>query len=308
MAELSIGDAVGSGFQLIRRRPAAVLLWGLVELALAAATAGLFGSFYLDVISQVLANAQSGATTSSPEVMGRILSMQMSSYLLSLVSMFVRTVLYCAAFRSVLRPDDSRFGYLRVGAAELFLFIILIGVYIAAIVALVVPLLVAGVLVAGLVAAHAVAAAVIVGIVASVALFVGIVYVALRFSLVGPMTVDDGKFHLFDAWALTRRHAGGLFVLALCLFAILLIGEVVVGLVALLTGISLLSSLAGGLSHIQIFFHQSPAVILASLAPFLLGAAVLWIPLTGCMFAISGAPWAKAYRDLSGPDLAATFA
>jgi hypothetical protein len=36
--------------------------------------------------------------------------------------------------------------------------------------------------------------------------------------------------------------------------------------------------------------------------------AVVWTPLVGCAFAIMGAPWAKAYRDLVQADVSRTFA
>ncbi len=37
--------------------------------------------------------------------------------------------------------------------------------------------------------------------------------------------------------------------------------------------------------------------------------AVLWVPLSGCLAAVMGAPWARAYRDLRPKrDIAETFA
>jgi hypothetical protein len=306
MAELSIGDAVGTGFEIIRRKPLVVLSWGLIELLFAAATLALFGSVYVDIITQAWANAQNGTST-SPEALARVMQMQGASFLLSFGGGFVRIVVLCAVFRSVLHPEASRFAYLRVGAAEVFLFLLLFAAYIAFVMALIIPAIFFGIVIAALAMSHAGAAAAIVGVVAVIALLVAIFYVALRFSLVGPMMVDDGKFHLFDAWALTRRHVAGLFLVALILFAILIIGEIVVGLVLMLSGLGVLSSAAGGVTHIEAFFHQPVPVILGALAPFLVIMGIVWVPVTGCAFAIAGAPWAKAYRDLSGPDLAATF-
>jgi len=307
MAEVSIGDAIGAGFQLIRRQPLAVMAWGLAGLLTSAVTLGIFGSVYVGMIGAFLHSGGTVNPMTSPDMIQQVQGMQGASFLLSLVGVFVDCVIYCAVFRAVIHPGESRFAYLRIGAPELFALVLVVAGYIAFIIALIVPMLIIGVLVAAFVAAHAAAVGVIIGILGGVALAVGLVYVLLRLSLVVPMMVNDGKFHFADAWALTRRHAGALLVIGIALFAILLIAEIVVGLVMLAVGLGYLSSAAGGMSHLRDFFSGSPASILASATPLLVIFAVTWIPLMGCAFAVIGAPWARAYRDLSGPDLAATF-
>jgi hypothetical protein len=50
-------------------------------------------------------------------------------------------------------------------------------------------------------------------------------------------------------------------------------------------------------------------VLLGRLAPLLVVLAVVGVPLYGCVLAITGAPWARAYRDLEPRgDVAETFA
>jgi hypothetical protein len=164
-------------------------------------------------------------------------------------------------------------------------------------------------IVAGILAAvHAKPAALLVmlvGVAAMVALFV---WVLLRLSLMGPMMVEDGRFHLADTWSLTRGRAVDLFVIGICLFVILLVIELIVGAFAIGIGLAILSQAAGGLSNIQGFFTRPPAEILSTLAPALIAFGIIGIPLTGCLMAIVAAPWAKAYRDLVQSDAAATFA
>ena len=214
MTELSIGAAVGSGFELIRRRPLSVLAWGMVQVAVTAGNFALMAPFYASLFSQVASAARTGAPA-TPELLGGMMQMQGLSYLLSFASYFITTVLYCAAFRAVLHPEQGRFGYLRIGSAELLLFVIVIGATIALSVLLLVLLIPIGLVIGVLVATHAAAGAVIVGMLAAVALCVGLIYVALRFSLVGPMMVDDGQFHLFESWTMTKGRAGSLFLMAL---------------------------------------------------------------------------------------------
>ena len=314
MAGLSIGDAVGAGFGVIRRRPMSVLAWGVVQLAIAAMTLSVFGSFFIDLALQALSNVQASAGSKVPvampmstDMIQRMMGMQSISMLLNLGGVLVRSVIYCAVIRAVLHPEQGRFAYLRIGSAELFVTILTIAAFFALTLAIIAPMLVIGLIVAGLAAAHAGTAAAIVGILGVIATLVALAYVALRLSLVAPMIVDDGKMHLLDAWALTRRHAGGLFMIALCLFAILIAAEIVIGLLALIVGLGALGSVAGGLPGLRTFFQQPPAAIFSSLTPLLIIGGMVSVPLTGCSFAITGAPWARAYRDLSGPDLAATF-
>ena len=82
MAELSIGDAVGAGFQLIRRRPFEVLAWGLAGLVTAAATFGVFGSFYAGVLGELVRSGGAINPMASPEVLASFQRMQGSSVLL----------------------------------------------------------------------------------------------------------------------------------------------------------------------------------------------------------------------------------
>ncbi len=308
MAQLSIGDAVGAGFSLIWRRPGDVLLWGVLELILAVAAFGLFGSVYVEMLSGIIARAQSGVTTAPMFDVARFAQIQGWSWLFSLASAFTRTVVFCAICRAVLHPDQGRFAYLRLGSAELLLFVLQIGAYIVFLVGVAIVVFVGALLIAGLALAHAGAAAVIVGLVGGIAMIIGVAFIAARLSLVGPMIVDDGRFHLTDAWALTRRHAGGLFVVMLCLVALVILAQIVFGLIAVLTGATFLAATAGGFDHLSTFFRRPPGEILSGMSPLLGISVVVSAPLLGAFMAVTGAPWARAYRDLAGPDLSATFA
>ena len=307
MSELSIGDAVGAGFQLIRRRPLEVLAWGLAGLVTAVATFGVFGSYYASVLGDLVRGGGMVNPMASPEGLASFQRMQGSSLLLSLFSAFVDCVVYCAVFRAVIHPEQRRFAYLRIGAPEVFALVLVIAGYVALVVMVVITILIIGAVVAGLMAAHAAAVGVIVGVLGGLALLAGLAYALLRLSLIVPMMVSDGRFHFADAWRLTSRHVGALLVVSIAIFAVLLVAQIVIGLIMLSLGLGYLSSAVGGLSHLREFFLRSPAEMLASAAPLLVIFGVMSIPLTGCTFAIVGAPWARAFRDLAGPDLAAAF-
>lgn len=299
MAELSIGAAVGSGFELIRHRPLEVLAWGLVYTAFLLAMFAMLAPTYAGMFSQMLAASRSGVET-TPDLSG-MMRMQGASMLFNLAIYFVISVLNCAVFRAVLRPGDRRLAYLRLGAAELFFFLLMVGAGIAVIVALIVAAIPVALIVGLLVVSHAGAAAILVGIACAAALVVALIYVALRFSMVGPMMVEDGRFHLFESWTLTRGRAGGLFLIGLSLFGIAIVGEIIIGVVLLAAGAGMLGAAAGGWANLPAFFERPPGVILPSLAPLLGLIALLSIPFYGAIMAIFGAPWARAYRELAEP-------
>jgi hypothetical protein len=304
MAELSIGDAVGAGFGVIRRRPAAVLIWGLLQTVMLGAMVAVMTPTYLAMFAEFAKNA--GASHAPTPDVANMMQLQGTVWLLNIVSVFVLTILYCAVFRALIHPEQSRLGYLRLGMTELMLFLLMIGAYIAFAVAIFIVMIPAALIVGVLVAIHATAAAVIAGVVLGLGALWGLVYVALRFSLVGPMMVDDGKVHLLDAWALTKGRAGALFLMALCVFAILIVLEVVLVAVAGIIGVSILSSAAGAASAIPALFRQPPGVVLSELTPlFIIGSAAA-PPLYGALVAILGAPWARAYLDFR-VDAAAVF-
>ena len=305
MAAISIGDAIGEGFALIRRRPLAVLAWGAVRMVFTAGVFSLMAPVYLSLFSQLAERAKSGITT--PPDVASMMQLQGASWLLSLIGGFMAMVLYCAVFRAVLHPEQSRFAYLRVGAAELFMAVLAIVFYIAMFIVLFIIFIPVAIVIAISAAAHAPVVGAILVVVAVIAAVVALFWLIFRLCLAGPMIVQDGKFHLFDAWSLTRGHAGTLFLIALCVAVILLVLEAVVGAVALALGLGLLGQAAGGLRNLPTFFSQPPATILSSMAPALVIAALASIPISGAAMAIIGAPWARAYRDLAQPDLAATF-
>jgi hypothetical protein len=306
MARIAVGEALEEGFLLIRRRPLSVLAWGAVRTLLVAGTFSAMAPFYVTLFAQMANRARAGVTT--PPDLSSMMQMQSLSWLLSLVGGLVGVMIYCAVFRAVLHPDQRRFAYLRLGAAELFLAVFAVGVYIALFVFILLAVIPVAVIVGISIAAHAGAVGVLVGVAAAIAALVLLFWVAFRLSMVGPMTVQDGKFHLFDAWALTRGHAGTLFLIFLCMAVILLVIEAVLGALTLALGFGVLGSAAGGLQNLPTFFSRSPVDIIASLAPALVVLGLLTIPVSGALTAIMGAPWARAYRDLAQPDVAATFA
>jgi hypothetical protein len=304
MAEISVGAAVNEGFALIRRSPTTVLIWGLAQIGLVALVFTALSPLYIAMFEAVRAGAGGAAALQSNPAIAQT---QGLSYLINIVELGFGAVMYCAGYRAVLHPERGQFAYLRLGMAELFVAALLIGLNIALVIGIIIVAIVVGIVIAILAVMHLVPVAIAVGVAAALALLIGGVYLALRFSLVGPMIVDDGKFHFEDAWALTRGHVLQLLLVALVLFLIIIAAEIVIGIIVVAIGLGGLTVAAGGLANLPTFFQQPAPTVIARLGPMLLVAAIIWIPIAGSLNAILLAPWARAYRDLKPIDVAATF-
>jgi hypothetical protein len=314
MSHISIGSAVGSGFGLIGRKPLTVLGWGLVRLLFSIGVFALFGPVLLGAIGPLMQAAQSAqASGSDPsQALGQAWISQMAglqgfSLLVQIGGLFIAAVVYCAVSRSIVHPQRSSFAYLRVGAPELIVTLLSYGAGIAFVIAFFLCAIPFGIVIAILALNKMAAAAVIVGVLGALVLLVALIYVLLRFAFVIPMMVDDGQFHLFDAWTLTKGHVGALFAIGVCLTLIGLVGELVVGAVFIALGATALSLAAGGFGNLQAFFNLPPITIFTRLGPWLAAYALLAIPLEGCVMAIFMAPWAQAYRDVTPPSVASVF-
>lgn len=306
MAEISIGSAVGAGFQLIARKPLTVMTWGLVRVLFVAGVFALYAPVMLGMFADFAHNAQAnaGAQPSQAQVaqmMSHLLVIQGAGLLVQIGGLFLTAMTACAVARAIIHPERGALAYLRLGPPEFFFAVIAFAAGIVLVFALLVGMIPFAIAIAILAAQKLWAAmAVVIGL-CVLALFVALIYVLLRFVFVVPMMVDDGQFHLFDAWTLTKGRVGSLFLIALALVAIAIGAEVLIGAFVVALGVAAVGVAAGGFQNLQSFAALGPAVIMARLAPWLIVYAALAIPFTGCATAIFMAPWARAYRDVLPP-------
>jgi hypothetical protein len=299
MVDLTNSSILGAGLTLIRRRPAAVAVWGLLAGAFVLLGLLLIGPPIFAMIERF----HPGATPDAywPGAVGALMQIQASMLLFNVGGFLVRAVVIAAVFRAILEPEKSAFAYLRIGMAELFIAVLMFGegvviAFMAIIVAA--PFIVT---VVWLALAHYVAGAVATGILGA-AVVIGLIgWFALRLSLLGPMIIVKDDFPLAEAWALTRGRVGGLLLIAIVVGLLVMALEVVVGGVCGVFGVAIL----GGLIHgPQGFAISSPADVprlLAASWPWLAVAGLVWSLFIGAAAAIFCAPWAAAYRALAAP-------
>jgi hypothetical protein len=273
----------------------------LIRVGFVVAILAIYAPVLLSMAAEISSKAQSGGQPTQADmqqIMSHMLLLQGVGYLMQIAGLFVSSIIICAVVRSVVHPERKALASLRLGAPEFFLVILsfaLSFVLVFAILIFAIPFVILGVFLG---MQHLWVPLAIMIAVAVLILFLGLIYVAARFAFVVPMMVDDGRFHLFDAWSLTKGRVGSIVVIGLCLMLIGMVLGVVIEAIFLGLGAAALGMAAGGFNNLQTFFTQPPQQIIMTLAPSLILLALLIIPIQGCATAIFMAPWARAYRDV----------
>jgi hypothetical protein len=297
MAQISLSDTAFEGVRLIGRKPLAVLIWAAVIFVAAAVPIALFFGTLAPAFTDLMRHSMDGSRPSPEEMMKFQLRWMAANGPIMLFSLAARAVLMSAVFRAVLRPEDSRFAYLRLGKAELLTGL----VYLCVMILLFMVMFAGMIVLVGLTVASAMAskaAAIGVAVVLGVALIGLLFWVILRLILALPMTFAEGQFRMFEAWQLSRGHALQLFFIGLLAFAMVLVIEMVVGGVIGFTAIGVIAGHANGAGGAANIFHRPAAEWIGQVAPWLvLGGAILALFGAAAM-AIMYAPLAAAYRAL----------
>jgi hypothetical protein len=132
--------------------------------------------------------------------------LQALSWLVNFGSYFVTATLLCAAYRATLRPGEGGFAFLRVGRDELNLFLLMLIVAFGGGIALVFLMLIVGVIVALLIflTQNTPAISILLGFVAVLGTMGALIYVAVRLSMMFPLSFIRRKLVIDQAWAMTR--------------------------------------------------------------------------------------------------------
>ncbi len=296
--EISVGRALGAGFDLIRRHPAAMAVWALAYMILGVLPQAGLMALIAPTWMKMVQDAAKGpaATQEMLQSQAGVMQLQPLSWILALVLM---SVLLGAAYRAVLFPEERRFFYLRLGVRELWLGLVILvfGVgFVFAFFAAFIPIMV----LAGIGAA---AKAPIVALLAVPLVFVAfgvIIWGSLRLSLALPMTFAERTFRLFESWPATRGNGWRLFAVAAVIWLLLMVGELVLGLggFMLLGGPARFSQLGE--------MMRDPKALMSQVAPIWFGFSAVLVVLTTLFYALVGAAWADIYRQLK-PPLAEVF-
>ncbi len=236
MSEFSIQDAAFTGFRVVREHPKALAIWTLYALALSLViTAIVVGAMGPDFARLMDVKSRQQETVAETLALFRHLA---PGYAMAIaVGLVSNAILGAAMIRAVLRPDDDRLGFLRLGADELRqlgLGVLTVLVFLTAYLSFAI---VAGIA-ATIVGAVVKAAAALFSVLLVLAVGSAMVFLGVRLSLAPALTFDRSRIDLFGSWTLTRGRFWPLFgtylltialiavVYLLCLLVIYAVGAV----------------------------------------------------------------------------------
>jgi hypothetical protein len=299
MARFSIGTAIGEAFDLMRRRPLAVFVWGLLMVAPSVASMALILPMMGDVFASI------GAPGADQEqihdaMMGNMMQMQGVSSLLNLLQLVLTVIVYTAVMRAIVRPRETSFFSLRLGMDELRVAVvgvaIVVGFYLLA---LILVLLGVGIGFAVWGLGEPINWIIIVAM--CLALFVAIWLGAARVSLMAPASVMSRTFAFEEGWKLGRGRTGALFGMMLLILLIIIVVEVIVFGI----GSAVFAATAGGMdwSQIHASIEANPIAGLQALFmanwPWITVAGLIVSALYGFLLTLGIAPFASACRQLA---------
>ncbi len=297
---LTFGSIINGAFRHFRERPLAVLTWGAVYTAITFT----YSLVLMPTMARQMAEMQNGSPPPAA-----FFGMMLPLYLFMLVLVLVLTA---ASMRTILRPEESRFAGLRFGMDELrllgLILLLMIGFSIIATIGIIVVGLIGGVLA---VAAGGSGAVALLVILPMLALYGGLLFLAVRLSLVSALTVLRRKVVIGESWRLTKGHFwrlfGAFFVLGVML-------AVLYGVVAaIIVGPALGDMIAHRFSpeSLQAFSQAQLQRQLGGLSVMTIVSAIGNGLLVAISYAVWGGAAATAAQGLIGTtdvDLAETFA
>ncbi|MBA4803301.1 MAG: hypothetical protein H2038_01475 [Brevundimonas sp.] len=299
----SMGAALGEAFGLMRRRPAAVLVWGLIVAGPGFAALALILPAMGDLIAHMPVDPSADDPAFDRLMMTHMVQFQLASMLGNVGQLLGMALAYAAVMRAILRPSERSFFSLRIGMDELRVAVVGLAIGVGLYVVTIAVLLLGAALVASLWGVGK-GVAIGAGLVLGVAAFVALLWALARLSLIAPASVLDRDFAFERGWRLARGQGWPLLGLMLVIILIVLALEVVLILIAAAGLVAAIGAHAGDwppagdnpFPHI----HAWLAVNWPWLT--LVGLVATW--LYGAFLTLSVAPFASACRQLTAAQAA----
>lgn len=286
-------ESAFEGFRLARRAPLAILAWAAAYVIFFAVFFAVAGGSLINVVS-LAEQLEQSAEPSMEQVTTILRAYGTLMFLVLPLSMLFSAVLSTGVARAVIRPQEGRFGYLRLGRNELRILLAMLAV----------GLLMLGVTVGGMGVASVLgglAAEMNTPLLILPAVLVGLatvgvsIWLAVRLSLVVPISFAEEKIALKESWVMSKGRFWPLLGMA-----------VLAGVMSMLVGllgsivIAPLNLIFGGLESLAGAETTNIATLFVKFWPALLVWGVVNALLSAAQAAIIYAPFSAAYLGIKG--------
>ena len=297
MAELSIVEGALTGLRFVRQRPGVIAMWTALQIFINSVSVALLIMISGPSLARLAAASRD---RSNPQATLSILAQLAPMYgVMMILALVTYAVIYAAMNRAVLKPQDNRFAYLRLGRDEVRQGLLMLAYMLMALVAYFAVVLVTAIIL-GILAVFvrsvpggiAIQVLPFLTIILVMALFL---FLGVRVSLASAMTFDKGRVEMFGTWSLTRGRFWPMF--ATYLLALILAALVSVVAVLLVAGAD--KALNPSASVIQSLFRPDTSSLTAYFTP----ARIVYILVLGAasamVFPVLLMPGADIYRRLA---------
>lgn len=300
MRDFSIGEAALVGFRLTRERPRAVAVWAVLNLifnlAAVMVLVGVGGPAMM-----ALQTTPGEAAAQDPTATLELINQLLPAYgLMLFLWLGFSAVTAAAATRAVQRPDEAAMGYVRLGAEEARVLLVMAAIGLILACAYIGSSLVMGLLLGVVIGATGggggTAAAASMAVVLVPVVLLGLLWLWTRFSLAVPMTMARGRVDVFGSWALTRGRSGKIFLTYFVAFALYLLVAMLglaifLGVGAVVSGSAspMEAVMAADMSSIGAYFNVltvTYAVVMSGIGA--LGMAIILCPPAAIYAALAG--------------------
>lgn len=304
---LAVTEVAFEGFRLMRSRPAALVGWAIYNVVAWAPVLVLVVLAMGPAIAAAFVQSATDPGASNPFPFEAVWGGFFAAILVMVVGgLVINAVQTAAIYRSVLRPQEKGWAYLRLGGDEMRQVLLTLAYALLGMLTFGTGVF----LLIALARAAGDAAGVLIAVVGGLALFCLAVFLAVRLSLAAAMTFAERRLTLFGSWGVTRGHFWPL----VGMYLVVVVISVVVSLVG--------SAVAQGFMGLglQDFIQGwavgasgqpgAPPPDLSAAGPLLaisiLGYAIVTLAMNVVQLAVGLAPQAAAYRALTGPPVETT--
>lgn len=285
-------DAAFEGFRVVRRAPLTILFWSLLYVASFALMFIAVGPSLAGFMA--MAERMQDAEPSFAELaaLGRAFGWLIG--VAAPIMLVMGALLNAAVARSVLRPTEKAFGYIRLGGDELrvlattlivglAMFAITLGLYV----------LLFGLGFAAISTGQGwLWLPVVLGALAAIAL---VVWLSVRWSLAVPIAMAEKRIAPFASFALTKGRFWPLLGMALLAGVM----SILVSLLASIVGMPV-TLILGDINRLAAYEGQNAFTIITMAWPMLLGWTVINAVTTALQLAVTYAPFTAAYMGIKG--------